>query len=207
MRRVSLNLATPGMERLRDCIASGLDEAAERLAATAAAGSSFDLQTLRLGTLADVGHDSVSESVCADVIAGVVLRFEGQLGGTALLALDPDVALQWLRIGVDGDAPLRRFVDLGSCVLAAVVGRLARACDAEVEFGRRLLEERPLMSALLSTHAPSDTALLSLYGELEFPDDDVATPVRAAFTIQVLLEPKLLDGVLIGLQGAAEEKP
>ena len=116
-----------------------------------------------------------------------MLRFEGQLCGTALLALDPGHALQWLRGG--GDDPLDRFVELGGEVLRAVVDELARACDAAIEVGSCLLEERPLMAALLSTHAPSDTALLSLAGELEFAGDE-ADPVRAAYTIQLLLEPK-----------------
>ena len=36
--------------------------------------------------------------------------------------------------------------------------------------------------------------------ELEFAGDE-ADPVRVAYTIQVLLDPKLLDGVLLRLQG------
>jgi hypothetical protein len=188
---------TPGHEQLRDCIARGLDAASERLAASSATGSRLQLRAVRLGSLADLDPDALAGSVSADRIAGVVQRFEGQLCGTALLALDPGDALQWLRAGGDDD-PLDRFVLLGGQVLCAVVEELARACDAAVQFGSSLLEERPLMAALLSTHAPSDTALLSLTGEIEFPGA-AADPVRAAYTIQLLLDPKLLDGVLLRL--------
>ena len=185
---------TPGHEQLRDCIVRGLDAAAERLAASSAPGSCLQLRTIRLGTLADLDPDTFAGSVSADRIAGVVQRFEGQRCGTALLALDPGDALQWLRAGGDDD-PLDRFVLLGGHVLCAVVEELARACDAAVQFGSSLLEERPLMAALLSTHAPSDTALLSLAGEIEYPGA-AADPVRVAYTVQLLLDPKLLDGVL-----------
>ena len=89
-------------------------------------------------------------------------------------------------------------------MLGEVVAQLAHACHAHVEFGPCLLEERPLLTALLSTHAPSDTALLSVDGELEFQPAPGADPARARFAIELLLEPKLLGGVLIGLADRSE---
>jgi hypothetical protein len=170
------------------------------------AGCRFRLRGFALGTLVDASasEGSLSPTASADVIAGVVQRFEGQLNGTALLALDPADALEWLRMGAHGEDPLRRFVDLGGRVLGEVVAKLAHACEAHVELGPCLLEERPLLTALLSTHAPSDTALLSVDGELEFSSGAAVEPALAGFAIQLLLEPKLLAGVLVGLAERSE---
>ncbi len=137
------------------------------------------------------------------MIAGVVQRFEGPLSGTALFALDPGDALLWLQSGErdsqPGADPLTRFVDQGSRVLGAVIDALAAAAQAEVQLGRPALEERPLLAALLGTHAPSDTVVLSLYGEIEFFLQEMGRELRAPFSLQLLLEPKILGGILAGL--------
>ena len=130
-----------------------------------------------------------------DRVAAVVQRFEGHPSGTALFALDPGDALLWLQRGDGDEDPLERFVDWGSRVLSGVIETLASAWETELRIGEPKLEERSLMAALLGTHAPSDTVVLSLHGELRFPVLDVPE-IRAPFSLQLLLEPKLVDGIL-----------
>ena len=124
-------------------------------------------------------------------------RFDGQLSGTALFALDPSDALRWLQLGDEEGERLERFVARGRQLISEVLGALAAGCDARVELGTSVLEERPLLAALLSTHAPSDTTVLSLDGKLRFRVD--AEELHAPFSLQILVEPKLLDGILAAL--------
>jgi hypothetical protein len=150
-------------------------------------------------TVADVDPDSASRGLSGDVIAGVLQRFEGRLPGTAFFILDPGDALLWLqREGAMKD-PLGRFVEWGGRMLSGVVEQLIS--QAEVEHGAPVLEERPLMAALLATHAPSDTVVLSIQGELVFSILGVEDDMHAPFSIHVLLEPKFITGILSGLPG------
>jgi hypothetical protein len=124
-------------------------------------------------------------------------RIGGRLDGTALLAMEPGDALLWLQRGDDDSDPLGRFVDWGNRLIAGVVDSLATALQAEASLQEPTLEERPLMAALLGTHAPSDTMVLSLQGDLAFPVSGVPE-IQAPFSIHVLLAPKLVAGIVAG---------
>ena len=151
-------------------------------------------------TLSEFDPDVAARGLSGDVVAGVLRRFEGRLTGTALLALDPGDALLWLQRGDDDSDPLGRFVDWGGRVLSGVILGLASTLQQDVTLAEPSLDERPLMAALLGTHAPSDTVVLSLHGELGFPVSDVPE-IRAPFSIQLLLEPKIVSILLGGLAG------
>lgn len=151
--------------------------------------------------IADLDPDSVSRGLSGDVIAAVLQRFTGQLPGTALFVLDPGDALLWLQREGAAEDPLGRFVEWGGHVLSGVIEELAAAWQAEVQHGVPVLEERPLMAALLATHAPSDTVVLSVQGELVFQVPGVDEDMHAPFSIHVLVEPKFVGGILTGLGG------
>jgi hypothetical protein len=196
---------------LRDSFAAGLESAVVRLGETPAAGTRISLRELSSCTIADLDPERVCGAISPELIAGVSQRLTGRLAGTALFAVDPGDALLWLqREGLQregaADDPLARFVAWGSCVLVGVGEALASAWQVEIDFGAPVLEERPLMAALLATHAPSDTVVLSLQGELAF---DVAGggEIRAPFGVHVLLQPKVLDAILSALSAPDGDGP
>ncbi len=150
--------------------------------------------------LADFDPGAAARGPSGDLIAGVVQRFEGPISGSALLALEPGDALLWLQRGDDDADPLARFVEWGSRLLEGVTRALGDALGGEVVCGPGSLEERSLMAALLGTHAPSDTLVLSLHGEMAFPVARLPE-IRAPFGLHVLLAPKRVAAVLDGLRG------
>ena len=144
-------------------------------------------------TIADFNPESASRGLSSDVIAGVVQRFAGRPPLTALFLLDPGDALLWLEgDGADED-PLGRFVEWGSLVLSGVAEQLLS--PAALEPGAPVLEERPLMAALLATHPPSDTLVLSIQGELSFEVPGVEAELHAPFSIHILLAPKFISRI------------
>jgi len=191
---------------LRECFAAGLESATERLDATPAAGTGIALQDVASGTVGELDPERACPRISPELIAGVSIRLTGRLTGTALFALDPGDALLWLQREGAADEPLRHFVDWGRVVLTAVAEQLASAWQADLGVGAPVLEERPFMSALLGTHAPSDTVVLSLQGELCF-EVAGAGDIRAPFSVQVLLEPKVLAGILSALAQDAGDAP
>jgi hypothetical protein len=183
---------------LRDCFAAGLESATQRLSETPASGTGIALASVSSGTIADLDPDEACRGISPELIAGVSQRLLGRLSGTALFAVDPGDALLWLQREGAAVEPLAHFVEWGSHVLSAVAEKLGDAWQADVSLADAVLEERPFMAALLGTHAPSDTVVLSSVGELSFDVPGVGA-MRAPFTIQVLLQPKMLDGILTGL--------
>lgn len=175
-----------------------MEAARERLADTPAAETQISLTSVSSSSLWELDPDQASGGLSGDVIAAVLQRFDGRLTGTGIFALEPGDALLWLQRGESDEDPLGRFVDWGSRLLAAVIGELAEVWDANVHLREPVLEERPLMGALLGTHAPPDTVVLSLHGELRFPVANVPE-LCAPFSMHVLLEPKLVDGILSSL--------
>ena len=194
-----LSLTSSHHELLRHCFAAGLASASARLAGTPAADTEIVLHGLTSSTVADLDIDSASRVLSSDVIAGVLQRFEGRLPGTAFFVLDPGDALLWLQREGATEDPLDRFVEWGGRMLEGVVEELVS--QGEVEHGAPVLEERPLMAALLATHPPSDTVVLSIQGELVFSIRGVEDGMHAPFSIHVLLEPKFITGILSGLTG------
>jgi hypothetical protein len=176
--------------------ASGVEAAIACLPMGSALRSTV-LRRTSTSTISEIDHDALTGAISQDVIAGVLAPFDGPFRGTALLAVDPGDALLWLSVGDDEGEPLVRFVSLGREMLAAVIGSLAAERSAtEVGVGAGILEERPLLAALLATHAPSDTVILSLDAEISFELDASIGPLHTPFTVQLLLEPKLLDSLL-----------
>ena len=148
---------------------------------------------LESSTVAAFDPNSASGGLSSDVTAGVLQRFGGRPPFTALLVVDPGDALLWLqRQGATND-PLACFVEWGGHLLSGVAEELPTSAD--VEHGTPALEERPLMAALLATHPPADTLILSIRGELVFSLQGVADEVHAPFSIHVLLEPKFMAGI------------
>jgi hypothetical protein len=171
--------------------------------------------------LSELDAERVPSALSGDVIAGVLQRFDGRLSGTALFALDPGDALLWLQSaakgegdsdgadGADGEEegdPLARFVDFGSRIIAGLVESLAAVGADEIRLGPPRLEERSWMAALLATHAPSDTLVITLTGELGFEIAGVSAALVAPFAVQILLEPKLVAGIVHGLAAEHEEE-
>lgn len=164
------------------------------LEGTPVAATEISVDAVSSVSLYEFDPEQPGRGPSGELIAGVLQRFEGTLCGTALFALDPGDALLWLQRGDDDGAPLDRFVSWGSRLLDAVIGSLANAAQTQVKCSAPVLEERPLMAVLLGTHAPSDTVVLSLHGTLSFPVANVPE-ILAPFSVQVLLEPKILAGI------------
>lgn len=118
--------------------------------------------------LRDVSSCSLGEfaerSACEDedVIAGAIMRFEGRLSGSALLALEPEDALDWIGAGTSEEDPIERFLDFSGRLMRCLVEAVAQYWRCSIECSDPSLEENSLLGALLSTHAPPDTVLLSL---------------------------------------------
>lgn len=189
-----LSLTSSHHELLHHRIAAGLASATARLADTPAADTQIVLHTLTSSTIADFDPDAASRSLSSDVIAGVLQRFEGRPPGTTLFVLDPGDALLWLQREGATEDPLGCFVDWGGRLLSGVVDQLC--LPAEVEYGAPVLEERPLVAALLATHPASDTVVLSVQGQLVFSVEGVEDDMHAPFSIHVLLEPKFIAEIL-----------
>ena len=186
-------------ESLRHRIDAGLASAAARLVGTPAEATEMLLEGLTSSTVVDFDSDEASGGLPSDVIAGVLQRFEGRPRGTALFVLDPGDALLWLQREGASQDPLARFVEWGGQVLSGVVEQLFP--HAELEHGAPVLEERPLVAALLATHPPSDTLALSIQGQLVFSIPGIEDEMHAPFSIHVLLESKFLAEMLSELAG------
>ena len=173
------------LEVIRERVGTAADAAREALRQVHSADSDVEVMELASCSLADCGKSGVLAD--GDLIAGVMLRFEGALSATALLALEPENALAWARAVGPCPEPVDRFVALGEALLSPLVRSIAGILDpAEIEAGPASLEERSVIEILVGTHAPSDTVILSLV--LAVMAGDVCVPAR----VYVLIEPKLL---------------
>lgn len=192
-------MTLPDSHPLREQLSRGLQAAAEQLPEREGRAPCVVLDRVAMCTIAEIDHAELTRAVPNDVIAGVVRRFHGPVRGTALLALDPGDALLWLQMDASEGSPLEHFVELGSDVLAAVVSSVGDSPEAAPTAEPGALEERPLVAALLATHAPSDTVVLSIDAELAFEIDPAISTLHTPFTVQILLEPKLVQGALQGV--------
>jgi len=144
-------------------------------------------------TIADFEPEAASRGLSSDVTAGVVQRFGGHPPFTGLFVVDPGDALLWLEADDSAEDPLARFVEWGSLVLSGVAEQLPSM--AALEPGAPALDERPLMAALLATHPPSDTLVLSIQGDLVFTVPGCEADLHAPFSIHVLLAPKFVSRI------------
>ena len=174
------------------------------LADTPAGRTALALDSVSSSGLGEFDPDRVASGPSSDLVAGVMRRFDGPLSGSSLFVLDPGDALLWLQLA--GDAPpLDSFVDWGGRVLEGFVGCLAETLQVEVEPGAPKLEEGALLAALLGTHAPSDTVVLSLHGTLTFPVPvEELDEIQAPFGVHLLLEPKRIARILDALAAPGE---
>lgn len=132
-----------------------------------------------------------------DVIAGAMMRFSGRFSGSALLALEPEDALDWIGARDSAADPIDRFLDLSSRLMRCLVEAIAEHWHCSVEFSHPSLEENSLLGALLRTHAPPDTVLFSLRLQLE------TRGVDAPADLHLLTERKPLECLLAASVGRA----
>ncbi|MBW2272608.1 MAG: hypothetical protein JRG96_05015 [Deltaproteobacteria bacterium] len=149
----------------------------------------LEVRELRCRAMADFSPDSLCGG--GDVAAGVVLRFDGGLRGTALFAMEPEAALGLARGGGPDREPIAFFTELGGTVLSELLLGTTEGLDRDSEMGPPQLEESSLMAIMASTHAPSDTLILTMRADLVARDRE-----RDAFDVHLMLEPKLLHGLL-----------
>lgn len=122
-----------------------------------------------------------------DLVAGVVVRFHGAFGGTAVLVLDPEDALAWIRCSPgDGDPIERYLVSAGRLVTGAVTAWGA-SMGVTFDFGAPSLCEDSVVGILLGTHAPSDTLIVS--ARLAIDVDGAARPGH----LHLMVDPKVLE--------------
>ncbi len=176
---------SPSLEQI---FALGLATASALLSEKSSA--QLTLRSFRARLAADFPDAGEADHV--DVAAGVAQRFRGALRGTSVFTMEPEGALAWARSVEPANEPERviaTFVDLGSRVLGDVVSAVAQAIhDAKVEFDAASLQESSRVAIVIATHAPSDTAVVTLGLDVEF--DGVAHTAQ----LDLLLEPKLLAG-------------
>jgi len=142
-------------------------------------------------------------SVCdeEDLIAGAMMRFRGRLPGSALLVLEPEDALDWIGARASEEDPIDRFLDLAGRLTRHLVEVIAEDWQCSIELSAASLEENPVLVALLSTHAPPDTVLLSLRLQLTTRELD------APADLHLLMERKPLEFLLAEPSGGVPSAP
>lgn len=152
------------------------------------------VQEVRTTALSDFGERGLCLS--DDLVAGVMGRLEGVMPGSLNLALEPEDALLWARLG-GGDDPLETFVALGQTLLEGVATALGEILAGEADFEGACLVEEPELAMLVKTHAPSDTLVFSTRMRIDVRDE-VVTAVS-----HMLIEPKYLAQLLTALSAAS----
>lgn len=122
-----------------------------------------------------------------DLVAGVVTRFEGPFGGTAVLALDPEDAFAWVRATEGPGDPIERYLEAAGRLVGAAVEGWGASVGATLACGTPRLHEDSVVGILLGTHAPSDTGILSVRLSLETPGG------ACNAYLYLLLDPKVLE--------------
>jgi len=178
-------------------IADGVTRAAEGLAERHAFDTDLEILETRCCALADYGAEGRSVTADEEVIAGVLLSFQGPLCGASLLAMDPHDALAWSQAGGESGDPIGTFLELGGDVLGSVIESAAEALEIRTEVGRPTLEETSLTGCLLRTHAPSDTVLTSCRLRI------MAGRQAYDATLHLLMDPKRMFAMLGALAVAA----
>lgn len=130
-----------------------------------------------------------------DVVAGVLARLEGGLCGSALLALEPDEALAWVRACGAAD-PLDTFVAMGGAVLEAVATAIRAATRSKTASCVARLVEESEPALLAATHAPADTLVVSARLRITLRGEAFSAVVH------LLVEPKYFTKLLSSLSAA-----
>lgn len=142
---------------------------------------------MRLGTLGRVS----GADICGrgDRIAGVLARFSGRLEQVGLFAMETEDAFAMLRGGAAADDPLDAYTQLGCEIVRAVTAAIDPAGGQQQ--GDASLQEDSAIRALLRTHAPSDTVVVSVSLSLPGNRDEEFLAAH----VYVLTEPKPFDAL------------
>ena len=157
----------------------------ERAALDSLSAPGLVLADLRWLALGDLG--SVPLCGDGDLVAAVVSRFRGRSDGTAIVALDPEDALEFVRGLAPMSEPLDAFVSLGSSLARGLADGLYEGGDEDLAMGEGALDERPLATIVLSTHAPSDTAVLAAHFSVAV-SEEAAVSVFAYLLVDAKLD-------------------
>lgn len=178
-------------------IADGVERAAEGLRERHAFDTELEILETRCCALAEHGAEGLSLGTHDEVVAGVLLAFQGPLCGASLLAMDPHDALGWSQAGGVTTDPISTYLELSARVLGSVVESAAEALETRTEIGQPKLEETSLTGCLLRTHAPSDTVLTSSRVRI------VAGREVYPASLHLLMDPKRMFAMLAALSVAA----
>ena len=148
---------------------------------------------VRCGDLQEFGERGLR--ACDDLVAAVMGRLEGGLPGSLGLALEPEDALVWARVGGAPD-PLESFVALGRLLLEGVAGALSEVLRGTTSFHDACLVETSEPCLLAATHAPSDTLVISARLRIDVRDEAVSAVAH------LLVEPKYFARLLSALAAA-----
>ncbi|MBK7952381.1 MAG: hypothetical protein IPK00_27420 [Deltaproteobacteria bacterium] len=149
-----------------------------------------DVLEVRAGVLEEFGERGMR--VGEDLVAAVMGRLEGGLPGSAGLALEPEEALAWARIGGEGD-PIENFVALGGAVLEGLAQAISEVTRMRTLFQDGRLAEQTEPCLLAATHAPSDTRVLSARMRIETRGEAFSAVAH------LLAEPKQIGRLLASL--------
>lgn len=163
---------------------SGAEAGQEVLREIHTADSGLEVRSIHCTTLAEL-PDRVA---CFDgeCVAGVMGRFDGGFCGTALLAMDPEDALTWVRSNPGHEDLLASFVRLSKVVQSNLVREIGAGLGQEVKPGSAELCENSVPLILFGTHAPSDTAVVTV--SILVAAGDEVLPMQ----IYLMIESKLL---------------
>lgn len=185
--------STEQMIALHGLFAEGAAAAETALAEVSGGEVSLDVAEVRCTPLEAFGERGLR--LGDDCVAAVLARLEGGCPGSLAIVLEPEEALAWARTA-GGRDPLASFVELGRTLgggLAAALGEGLRR-KVVVEDARLVEATEPLV--LATTHAPSDTLVVSVRLRLEVRDEVLAAVAH------LLLEPKRMAQLLSALAAA-----
>ncbi len=171
-------------DRPLEDLRSLLQRAASGLPALFSTPVLADLPELRLCALADFPEQALVPGDDMTACVTTHLRGEGP-GATAILSFEPEAAFELLAVaGASAESdPLVRFCELGVAIIHTLVHD---ALGGHSQPSPPVLVEDTVAGTLLRTHAPADTALLSV--RVVIADEQAAR----GGVLYLLLDPKSL---------------
>ncbi len=185
--------STEQMIALHGFFAEGAAAGEAALADQSGCTTEVEVVEVRCGVLDEFGERGLRAG--DDLVAAVVGRLEGGLGGSMALVLEPEEALAWARTGDPAD-PLDVFLLLGRSLLEGVATTLSEALRVATTVCDARLVETSEPCLLAGTHAPSDTLVVSARLRIEARDETLPAAVH------LLLEPKYFARLLSSLTAA-----
>ncbi len=185
--------STEQMIALHGFFAEGAAVGEAALADQSGCTTEVEVVEVRCGSLEEFGERGLR--ACDDLVAAVMGRLEGGLPGSLGLALEPEEALAWARVGGAPD-PLESFVSLGRVLLEGVAASLSEVLRVETSLHDARLVETSEPCLLAETHAPSDTLVVSARLRILARDESVCAVAH------LLVEPKHFARLLSSLAPA-----